>query len=138
MTDIDLEAMNNGPHIPEYRFRDDCLDIWTHDEHALNEFTDFLNSISARLGMKTKLSFTVNTVKENLISWIPLFIWKTVNFNLMFIQNRLTPTFIFYQIHAILKRTQRIYHTVSLSDRGEFSPKRKLLTTEAKNITSIL
>ena len=29
MTDIDFEAMNNGPYIPEYwsRFRDDCLDI---------------------------------------------------------------------------------------------------------------
>ena len=31
MTDIDFEAMNNGPYIPEYWpcFRDDCLDIWT-------------------------------------------------------------------------------------------------------------
>ena len=56
MTDIDFEEMNNGPYIPEYwsRFRDDCLDIWIHGEHALNEFTDFLNGISTGLGMKTK------------------------------------------------------------------------------------
>ena len=68
MTDIDFEAMNNGPYIPEYwsRFRDDCLDIWTHGEHALYEFTDFLNSISTRLGMKTNLSFTVKYSERKL------------------------------------------------------------------------
>ena len=68
MTDIDFEAMNNGPYIPEYwsRFRDDCLDIWTHGEHALYEFTDFLNSISTRLEMKTKLSFTVKYSERKL------------------------------------------------------------------------
>ena len=60
--------MNNGPYIPEYwsRFRDDCLDIWTHGEHALNEYRDFLNSISTRLGMKTKLSFTVKYSERKL------------------------------------------------------------------------
>ena len=60
--------MNNGPYIPEYwsRFRDDCLDIWTHGEHDLNEYRDFLNSISTRLGMKTKLSFTVKYSERKL------------------------------------------------------------------------
>ena len=60
--------MNNGPYIPEYwsRFRDDCLDIWTHGEHALNELTDLLTSISTRLGMKTKLSFTVKYSERKL------------------------------------------------------------------------
>ena len=68
MTDIDFEAMNNSSYIPEYwsRFRDDCLDIWSHGEHVLNEFTDILNSISTRLGMKTKLSFTVKYSERKL------------------------------------------------------------------------
>ena len=68
MTVIDFEAMNNGPYIPEYcsLFRDDCLDTWTHGERALTEFTDFLNCISTRLGMKTKLSLTVKYSERKL------------------------------------------------------------------------
>ena len=60
--------MNNGPNIPEYwsHFRDDCLDIWTHGEHDLNEYRDFLNNTSTRLGMKTKLSFTVKYSERKL------------------------------------------------------------------------
>ena len=66
--DIDFEAMNYGPYIPEYwsRFRDDCLNIWTHGEHALNDLTDFLNGISTQLGVKTKLSFTVKYSESKL------------------------------------------------------------------------
>ena len=62
MTDVDSEAMNNGPYTPGFwlRFRDDCFDIWTHGEHALTEFTMFLNTISSKLDMKTKLIFKEN------------------------------------------------------------------------------
>ena len=54
--------MNNGLYTPEFwlRFRDDCFDIWTHSEHALTEFTMFLNTISSKLNMKTKIIFKEN------------------------------------------------------------------------------
>ena len=62
MMDVDFEAMNKGPYTPEFwpHFRDDCFDIWTHGEHALTEFTMFLDTISSKLDMKTKLFFKEN------------------------------------------------------------------------------
>ena len=44
----------------------------------------------------------------------------------------MTPAFIFYRIHAILKRTQRIYYMVSLLDWGEFAPKRETFDNRSK------